>query len=72
MDTIINIDLLRRLRRNRKLKIIDVARIVGRTRTSMWRYENGQTTIPTEVLVKLADFYGVSVDDLLWREVEKP
>ncbi len=30
-------------------------------------YESGQRTIPPEVLIKLADFYDVSVDYILGR-----
>ncbi len=30
-------------------------------------YESGQRTIPPEVLIKLADFYDVSVDYILSR-----
>ena len=30
-------------------------------------YENGKRDIPTDVLIKLADYYNVSVDYLLGR-----
>lgn len=37
------------------------------------QYEIGVLNYPVEVLIKLADFYGVSVDYLLGRtEVKKP
>lgn len=35
------------------------------------RYENGEHAIPIEVLCKLADYYGVSVDYLLGRTDQK-
>lgn len=37
------------------------------------KYERGERAIPVELLDKLADFYGVSVDYLLGRtDVSKP
>lgn len=37
------------------------------------QYELGKRDIPTEVLLKLADFYGVSIDYLLGRtDIKKP
>ena len=35
------------------------------------RYEIGQRDIPTTILIKLADYYGVSVDYLLGRTNKK-
>lgn len=32
-----------------------------------WRYENGTRDIPTDVLIKLSDFYGVTTDYILGR-----
>lgn len=66
----VNIDYLRRLRRHNKLKLSDVAHIVGKDRSTIWRYENAKSAVPTDVLFALADYYGVSVDVLRWRDPE--
>lgn len=34
-------------------------------------YESGQRTVPPEVLIALANFYGVSVDYILGRKDDK-
>lgn len=43
------------------------------TQATYSRYENGQIEIPIQVFLRLADFYGVSVDYLLGRtDTAKP
>lgn len=64
----VNIDYLRRLRRQKKMNLSDVAQLVGKDRSTVWRYENGKIEMPTEVLFILADFYQVNVDSLRWQE----
>ena len=61
---------LRDLREDKDLKQKDVADILGIHQTVYSRYERGYQTIPLEHLVKLAEFYKVSVDFLL--EHRKP
>jgi len=46
----------------------DVADILGCKREVYRRYEKGTRTIPVDYLVKLADYYRVTVDYLLCRE----
>lgn len=60
---------LRDLREDRDLKQTDIAKMLGIHQTVYSRYERGYQTIPLEHLVKLAEFYQVSVDDLLehWK-----
>ncbi len=45
-----------------------IADILGCQREVYRRYEKGTRTIPVEFLLKLADYYKVSVDYLLGRE----
>jgi len=61
---------LRDLREDKDLKQKDIADILGIHQTVYSRYERGYQTIPLEHLVKLAEFYKVSVDFLL--EHRKP
>lgn len=36
------------------------------------RYESGERDMPVSIAVKLADLYGVTLDDLVGREVPGP
>ncbi|MBR5245589.1 MAG: helix-turn-helix transcriptional regulator [Clostridia bacterium] len=60
---------LRDLREDHDLKQEEVAKLLGIQQTVYSRYERGARTIPLEHLVKLAEFYQVSVDALLehWK-----
>ena len=58
---------IRDLREDRDLKQEDLAKVLNCTQACYSNYENGRRNIPTEILGKLADFYGVSVDYLLGR-----
>jgi transcriptional regulator with XRE-family HTH domain len=56
---------IRNLREDRDLKQEDLAKLLSCTQACYSHYESGKRDIPTEVLIKLAGFYGVSVDYLL-------
>jgi transcriptional regulator with XRE-family HTH domain len=60
----VDVDFLRRLRRQRHLSLAEAAALLGKSRTTVWRYENGRVNMPSEMLLRLAEFYGVSVDQL--------
>lgn len=45
--------------------------MLGMSQTGYSKYETGENDIPTQVLIKLADFYGTTVDFLLGRTDEK-
>lgn len=50
-----------------------MAKYLNVTQATYSRYENGQIDIPIYICIRLADFYGVSVDYLLGRtNVAKP
>ena len=59
---------LRDLREDRDMKQQEIADLLGIQQTVYSRYERGFQTIPLEHLIKLADFYGVSLDYILERE----
>ncbi len=40
-------------------------------RSTYKNYENGDRSIPIEILIKLADFYGISLDYLVGRTDKK-
>ena len=56
---------LRSLREDRDLNQTQVAGILGMSQTGYSKYETGENDIPTAVLIKLARFYGTSIDYLL-------
>ena len=47
-----------------------VAKMLGMSQTGYSKYETGENDIPTTILIKLADFYDVSIDYLLNRTDE--
>ena len=62
---------IRDLREDRDLKQRQVAEFLNCSQQVYSNYELGQRDIPTEILIKLSDFYGVSVDYLLGLTEDK-
>lgn len=56
---------IRDLREDNDLKQRELAEIIGCSQRVYSNYERGDLDIPTEVLIKLANHYGVSVDYIL-------
>lgn len=56
---------LRDLREDHDLRQIDMANLLHCSQQVYSNYELGQRDIPTEVLIRLSEFYHVSVDYLL-------
>ena len=62
---------IRELREDRDLPQRAVAQMLGMSQTGYSKYETGENDIPTQVLIKLADFYETSTDYLLGRTDRK-
>ena len=45
----------------------EIENYLGMKQPQYYRYETGSRDIPLDILIKLADFYGVSVDYILGR-----
>ena len=58
---------LKQLRKSRGYTQIAVQMKTGIEQALLSKYETGERTPPTETLVRLADFYGVSIDYILCR-----
>ncbi len=58
---------IRDLREDHDLKQQDIAAILNITQSTYSRYEAGLYDPPTDILIKLADFYHTSIDYLLER-----
>lgn len=53
---------LKKMRKNRGLKQIDVAAAINVTQTTYSRYETGIRKLEQETLVALSKFYNISID----------
>lgn len=62
---------IRDLREDLDLNQTNMAKILGMSQTGYSKYETGENDIPTEILIKLADFHNVSVDYILNRTNNK-
>ena len=62
---------LRAIREDNDLRQSDIAKMLNVSQNTYSQYETGVIALTAEVLIKLADYYGVSVDYLLDRTDEK-
>lgn len=64
---------IRDLREDTDMNQTNFAKILGMSQTGYSKYETGENDIPTEILIKIADYYDTSVDYLLERtDLKKP
>ena len=56
---------IRDLREDRDLNQTQVPKMLGMSQTGYSKYETGENDLPTEILIKLARFYGTSIDYIL-------
>ncbi|HIU06187.1 MAG TPA: helix-turn-helix transcriptional regulator [Candidatus Onthoplasma faecigallinarum] len=69
-DNIFYLKKLRELRQKRKLTQEDMSKILNLGSTTYKNYENNITEPNIETLIKLANFYNVSLDELVGREAD--
>lgn len=62
---------LRAIREDNDIKQKDVAKVLNVSQNTYSQYENGVIALTAEVLIKLSDFYDVSIDYLLDRTDKK-
>ena len=62
---------LRLLRKEKRMRQIDMAELLGVTQAHYQRVEKGKINIPTLTLCILADYFEVSTDYLLGRSEER-
>lgn len=58
---------LRNIREDRDIKQKDIAKILNVSQNTYSQYETGIISLTAEVLIKLSEFYDVSIDYLLNR-----
>ena len=56
---------IRDLREDHDLNQPAVAKMLGMSQTGYSKYETGENDVPTQVLIRLAEFYNTSVDYIL-------
>ena len=62
---------IRNLREDKDLTQTDLAGVLHISQRTYSYYESGEHDIPTETLIKIADFHHVSIDYLLGRTDKK-
>lgn len=58
---------LRGIREDRDIRQNEIAKVLNVSQNTYSQYETGVISLTAEVLIKLADYYGVSIDYLLDR-----
>lgn len=58
---------IRNLRKDNNKTQEELAAYLNMTQTNYSKYELGKINIPIEVFIKLADYYGVTIDYLVGR-----
>ena len=58
---------LKSIREDRDLKQKDIAKILNVSQNTYSQYETGVIPLTAETLIKLSEYYGVSIDHLLDR-----
>ena len=61
---------LRKLRERRRISRRVLSELCGLSRNMISRYERGERVPPSDVLKLLADFFGVTMDEL-WGQEKK-
>lgn len=61
---------LKNLRKNNQLSLVKLSEEVGISHQMLSYYEKNDTNPPVETLIKLADFFGCSVDYLLGHQTK--
>ena len=56
---------IRDLREDADMTQKEIAEKLGMSQTGYSKYETGENDIPTVILIKLSEFYGVSIDYML-------
>jgi transcriptional regulator with XRE-family HTH domain len=57
--------MLKKLRKQRRLTQRDIADALHISQTSVSKYERGESEPDIEMLIKMSDFFGVTVDEFI-------
>ncbi len=56
---------IRDLREDNDKNQTEIAKMLGMSQTGYSKYETGENDVPTQILIKLANYYNTSIDYLL-------
>jgi len=62
---------LKKIRLEKRYKLKDIAEVAGVSIQAVHQWESGETQPPVDKLVKVARFYGVTVDALIGEPLEE-
>lgn len=62
---------LKEIRLENRYKLKDIAEVAGVSIQAVHQWESGETLPPVDKLMKVARFYGITVDDLLQEPLEE-
>lgn len=66
--TSLSLTLLRQARRARNFSTEQAGKLLGKDRTTIWRYETGQSDITVGMLCRMLDLYGITPHDVFVQE----
>lgn len=52
------------------ISILELSKKIGTSHQNISRWERGEVTPSIDFCVKLADFYGISLDELIGRDIK--
>lgn len=61
-------DALKELRESKGLSVMELAKSISTSHQNIIRWERGDVLPSIDFCVKLADFYGISLDELIGRK----
>ena len=61
---------LRAQRENMQISQRELSKMIGTSHQNIHRWEKGEVIPNIDFCVKLADFYGISLDELVGREIK--
>ena len=64
----VHIGFLRQARRNSKMTLLQAAQALGINKSTLSKYERGKSKVKSDTLLKMAEIYNVSIEQLLKEE----
>lgn len=62
---------IKEIREQRQVNVYDIERNIGISHVLQYRWENGLSAPSIINVVKLADYYCISIDELVGHEIKK-
>ena len=62
--------MLKNLRKEKRMTQRNLAEVFHISQTSVSKYETGEAVPDLETVIKMADFFGVSIDEFVMRKAE--